>query len=260
MYACMQACMDHAVCMQASRHAGQVCLQTHFQSPQMHHPMPTHSLIFSKTKLNASALNFHHLILLIRFFIHLPHPQSWSISFQPLSLKFTNSFLLLKINNVPLIPSQLSFWKLCFNELGPIITNLVNLSLSEGIFPSSFKQALVRPLLKKPSLSTDDLNNFRPISNFNFISKILEKVVASLIQSHLSSNSLSSSFQSAYRIFHSTEITLLKIHNDLILAMDRGEVTSLILLDLSAAFDTVDHSILLNRLNNWFGLDAWSFA
>ena len=114
------------------------------------------------------------------------------------------------------------------------------------------------PLLKKPSLSTDDLNNFRPISNLIFISKILEKVVASRIQSHLSSNSLSSSFQSAYRIFHSTETTLLKIHNDLILAMDRGEVTSLILLDLSAAFDTVDHSILLTRLQNWFGLDGLS--
>ena len=148
--------------------------------------------------------------------------------------------------------------KLCFNKLGPIITNLVNLSLSEGIFPSSFKQALVQPLLKKPSLSTDDLNNFRPISNLNFISKILEKVVASRIQSHLSSNSLSSSFQSAYRIFHSTETTLLKIHNDLILAMDRGEVTSLILLELSAAFDTVDHSILLTRLQNWLGLDGLS--
>ena len=62
------------------------------------------------------------------------------------------------------------------------------------------------------------------------------------------SNSLSSSFQSAYRIFHSTKTTLLSIHNDLILAIDCGEVTSLILLDLPAAFDTVDHSILLHRL------------
>ena len=78
------------------------------------------------------------------------------------------------------------------------------------------------------------------------------------MSSYLSSHSLSSSFQSAYRIFHSTETTLLKIHNDLILAMDRGEVTSLILLDLSAAFDTVDHSILLTRLQNWFGLDGLS--
>ena len=89
------------------------------------------------------------------------------------------------------------------------------------------------------------------------MSKFLENVVASCIQSHLSSNSLSSSFQSAYRIFHSIETTL-KIHNDLIFAMDRVEVTLLICLDLSAAFDTVDHSIFLTRLQNWFGLDGLS--
>ena len=148
--------------------------------------------------------------------------------------------------------------KLCFDELGPTIINIINFSLSDGIFPSLFKQAIVHPLLKKPSLPDDDLNNFRPISNLNFISQILEKVVASRIQSHLLSNSLSSSFQSAYRMFHSTETTLLSIHNDLILAMDRGEVTSLILLDLSAAFDTVDHSILLHRLQHWFGLHGTS--
>ena len=88
--------------------------------------------------------------------------------------------------------------------------------------------------------------------------KFFEKVVASRIQSHLLSNSLSSSFQSAYRMFHSTETTLLGIHNDLILAMDRGEVTSLILLDLSAAFETVDHSILLHHLQHWFGLHGTS--
>ena len=153
-----------------------------------------------------------HLIPLIRFFFHLPRPQRWSILFQPLSLEFTNSFLLLKVNNVPWIPSQLSFWNSASMNS---VQSCQSLSLSEGIFPSSFKQALVQPLLKKPSLSTDDLNNFRPISNLIFISKILEKVVASRIQSHLSSNSVSSSFQSAYRIFHSTETIYLFIFNSL---------------------------------------------
>ena len=76
----------------------------------MHLPLPTHSLTFSKIKLIAFAPNFYHLIPLIRFFFHLPRPQRWSILFQSLSLKFTNSFLLLKVNNVPWIPSQLSFW------------------------------------------------------------------------------------------------------------------------------------------------------
>ena len=82
----------------------------------------------------------------------------------------------------------------------------------EGCFPSIFKNAHVRPLLKKPSLPPEDLNNYRPISNLNFISKILEKVVASRMNSHLSTNSLFLPFQSAYRSFHSTESTLLKIH------------------------------------------------
>ena len=99
----------------------------------MHPPLPTHSLIFSKIKLIASAPNFYHLIPLIRFFFHLPRLQSWSILFQPLSLKFTNSFRPLKINNVPLIPSQLSFWN-------SASTNLVQSSqtLSISLFLKEF--------------------------------------------------------------------------------------------------------------------------
>ena len=135
------------------------------------------------------------------------------------------------------------------------------LSISFSLFLKEFfhrhSNKLLSSLFSKnhlyPLIMTDDLNNFRPISTLIFISKILEKVVAPRIQYHLSSF-----LQSAYRIFHSTETTLLKIHNDLILAMDRGEVTSLILLGLSFAFDTVDHSILLTRLQNWFGLDGLS--
>ena len=114
----------------------------------MHHPWPTHSLISSKTKLNASAPNFYHLILLIRFFFHLPRLPKL-INFIPATLTEIHKLISSSENKQCLLDSIPTFLlKLCFNELGPIITNLVNLSLSEGIFPSSFKQALVQPLLK----------------------------------------------------------------------------------------------------------------
>ena len=211
------------------------------------------------TKFNAFVPNFPHPIPLILFFFQSSLDPPNLSNFNPTTFSEIRNLIFSSQNKQCELDSIPTFlFKLCFDELGPTVINIINLSLSECIFPSSFKQAIVHPLLKKPSLPDDDLNNFRPISNLNFISKITEKVVASRIKSHLLSNSLSSSFQSAYRMFHSTETTLLGMHNDLTLAMDRGEVTFLILLDLSAAFDTVDHSIILHRLQHWFGLHGTS--
>ena len=100
------------------------------------------------------------------------------------------------------------------------------------------------------------MKNYRPVSNLSFLSKILEKVVASRLNSHINSSHTSNNYQSAYRKFHSTETALLKIYNDIISSMDDGRVTALTLLDLSAAFDTIDHTILLRRLGNWFGVSG----
>ena len=140
------------------------------------------------------------------------------------------------------------------------ITALINMSLQSGEFPTNFKSAHVHPLLKKSNLPHNELKNYRPVSNLNFISKIIEKVVASQINDYLKLNNLHTPFQSAYRKGHSTETALLKLQNDILTNMDNGNVTALCLLDLSAAFDTIDHEILMETLSNDMGINGVALA
>lgn len=133
----------------------------------------------------------------------------------------------------------------------PGITSVVNSSLAEGEFTSSLKHALVRPLLKKKNLPLV-LKNYRPVSNLSFISKIIEKCVALQVTEYTMKNGLCEKMQSAYRTGHSTETAILKVKSDLLHHISNQQVTALILLDLSAAFDTVDHGILLERLATRF--------
>ena len=208
---------------------------------------------FFLNKISAIRLKFQNVSLAG---FSLPQcPPSPFHSFKPTTLAEVRQIIFSSPScqcTLDVLPNRIL--KECFDVLGPIITGLINLSLSEGCFPSSFAHALVHPLLKKPSLSADDLSNYRPISNLNFLSKVLERIVAKQMHAHLSSNAYYLPFQSAYRKYHSTETTLLAVQDFIIQSMDAGKVTALILLDLSAAFDTVDHSILLHRLQNWFGI------
>ena len=156
--------------------------------------------------------------------------------------------------NLDPIPTTLL--KSCIDSLIVPITNIVNKSLKEGVFPSAFKTAHVIPLLKKPSSDKNDLKNYRPVSNLSFISKVVEKVVASRLLTHVELNDLSNPNQSAYKKNHSTDTTLLKITNDISTNMERKRVTVLTLFDLSAAFDTIDHAALLKLLSSWFGISG----
>ena len=134
------------------------------------------------------------------------------------------------------------------------ITNIGNLSLKSGVFPDTLKLSHITPLLKEPSLSKDDMKNYRPVSNLNFISKLLEKNIAKRIPSHLVSNDLLNRYQSAYRPMYSPETVLLKVQNDLLRNLDDGKTTVLVILNLSVAFDTLDHSGVISLLENCYGI------
>ena len=146
------------------------------------------------------------------------------------------------------------------DELLPFIHTICNVSMQHGVLPESQKAAIVTPILKKYDLDPDDVRNYRPISNLTFLSKVIERIVASQLTGYLQENKLFPDHQSAYRQGHSTETALLKFFSDILDAADLGQVTLLGLLDLSAAFDTVDHDILLTRLQVSYGVKGSALA
>ena len=150
-------------------------------------------------------------------------------------------------------PIPTTLLKDCLAETAPVITTIFNRSLVEGIVPSLFKEAVVTPLIKKPTGGTS-FSNYRPVSNLPFISKVLERIVLQQLNKHCDKFNLQDPCQSAYRKGHSTETALLKIFDDLLFGMDNQRVSILTLLDLSAAFDTVNHAILVKRLETLYGI------
>ena len=149
-------------------------------------------------------------------------------------------------------PSSLLFEYL--DTILPTLTAVINKFFNFCIFPPVYEAAIVKPLLKKSSLEHNNLKNFRPVSNLSLVSKIIEKVILSQLFSHLCTNQLFNPFQSAYRPGHSTETALSKVMNDLLCSLDHENVFVLTLLDLSAAFDLIDHTILLHCLEHVFGI------
>ena len=148
----------------------------------------------------------------------------------------------------------------CIPVLLPVMTRIINLSIDTATMPDSFKLALLRPLLKKSHLDTEVFANFRPISNLVFMSKLTEKVIALQLIDYIVYNNLDEVFQSAYKHLHSTETALVRVNNDILEALDNHQTVILLLLDLSAAFDTVDHTILLNRLARRFGVSGMALS
>jgi len=129
-------------------------------------------------------------------------------------------------------------------------------ALDTDVVPFHFKKARVTPVPKSRATSYDDISNYRPTSQLPFISKVLERVVTNRIRPHLEEYHLFDKYQSAYRTTHSTETALLRVHHDITSALDKGSTVALVMLDQSAAFDVIDHNILLQRLEFAFGISG----
>ncbi|XP_072048923.1 uncharacterized protein [Amphiura filiformis] len=154
----------------------------------------------------------------------------------------------------PLDPMPTWLVKQHLDTLAPILTAIVNVSLSSGVFPAELSKAVITPVLKKPSLDRNLLSNYRPVSNLRFVGKLIEKVVSTQVSNYINVYQLSDPYQSAYKVSHSTETALTCVQNDILRAIDNQRAVLLLMLDLSAAFNTVDHGILLERFAGDFGI------
>ncbi|KAK3522511.1 hypothetical protein QTP86_017045, partial [Hemibagrus guttatus] len=150
----------------------------------------------------------------------------------------------------PLDPIPSAMLQTISPDLLPFITTVINGSLTSGHVPTAFKKARVIPILKKAALDPSDISNYRPVSLLSFLSKILERVVCNQLSDYLMQNNLHDPNQSGFKAAHSTETALLAVTEKLHAARSAKLSSVLILLDLSAAFDTVNHKTLLSTLRS----------
>ena len=176
-------------------------------------------------------------------------------NFKKLNLNMTEN-IVKTISNKSCKLDPMPFWliKSCFNSTIHIISKIINTSFNEGIFPNALKEAIINVHLKHPNKDKNNLANYRPVSNIPILSKMLEKAAAIQLITHLKNVGLFDNHQSAYKQLHSVETALLCVQNDIITSLDNKMSVILVMLDLSAAFDTINHKKLMVLLDQRVGL------
>jgi hypothetical protein len=154
--------------------------------------------------------------------------------------------LALKMSPLDILPPQLTRSD---KTLPNLLTHITNLSFSSGEFPASLKHAIITPVIKKVGLDSEDLRNFRPISNLTLVNKLIERIASKWLENQLEISKWLHPFQSAYRKSHSTETALLRVVSDWKKYLDEGKSVCVASLDVTAAFDTVNHHLLLDKLS-----------
>ena len=159
--------------------------------------------------------------------------------------------ILSKCNNTKAGPDKLPMQILKKNAdfLAPVMKTLCNLSINTGVFPTIHKMGTVIPLYKNKE--RNKISNYRPICLLNAMSKVLEKVIAIRLMNHLEANNVLSNSQYAYRHGRGTDSAILKLVNNIVNNFEKGEITVAAFLDLSKAFDCVNHEILIKKLEHY---------
>ena len=144
------------------------------------------------------------------------------------------------------IPSKIV--KLTKEILSPYLANLINISYKNGIFPDLLKKAVVTPIFKEDD--KNEIKNYRPISILPVVSKIFEKSATTQLINYLEKYTLLSPFQHAYRKYHSTVTCLFELLNLIYEKLDNKKMVAIVSLDLSKAFDSINHKLLVQKLEN----------
>ena len=145
----------------------------------------------------------------------------------------------------------------CFAVIGPELLHVINASIVSGMFPSMWKTALVVPLHKSGDVTV--AGNFRPISLLSVLSKVTERVVCNQLTAYLQDHSILSDAQYAYRRGRGVEDALIDAVEWMSKNIDSGRLISITALDLSKAFDSIDHGVLLSKMG-WYGIPSHWFA
>ena len=183
--------------------------------------------------------------------VNRPHINNYNVNsfFRPNPVDVNTVILIVKdLNATNSIGSDgiaLRFLRDALCVIVPYLTCIVNTSLVTGVFPESWKHALVVPLYKNGD--PDIVNNYRPVSILPVVSKILEKIVAKQLSEYLEKNKLLSNTQHGFRPMLSTETALTTITDKIYESMDNKKIAMLTLCDLSKAFDSVHHQTLLHK-------------
>ena len=145
----------------------------------------------------------------------------------------------------------ISLLKEILPAVAPPLAKIINISLEHGIFAAAWKIGSIRPLLKKVGLDLIS-SNYRAVSNLVFLSKVLEKAVLEQFITYCDTHKLIPDYQSVYRKNFSYETSIIKVVNDVLWNSENQEVCAMCMIDLSTAFNTVDHQILLQVLQSRF--------